>query len=143
MSIEPKKLIEFAREQIGKSEACIRAGISRAYYSSHHYFLPLAEQFPSVKAVDNHLSHREIIHRLEAWNVDPSSPLINLKPQARTAAQKLRILRSLRVEADYELDADLDDATLKEAIERSEELKKKYHQLRIALEQSAAPATTG
>ena len=135
MSIRPRSLLDYARKQLEVTEeTCIRAGISRAYYCVFHSFTPLLDAFPGLEQLDAWLSHRELIHRLESWNVGQNAKLQEQQGAAYNIAQRLKYVRARRTVADYELDQTIDVEILKDVIARCDELKKKAGQLKIAID---------
>lgn len=139
MSITPANLLEFAKAECGnENETLRRAALSRAYYCAYHCLVPSVEPIPSVNSEENdgYLPAREILHRLGAWNVAKWPSLGAQRPVADKLASKFRILRDMRVKADYFLDAEVSPEAAQEANERAADIKKAAFQLKIAIEKA-------
>ena len=123
MTVEAKDLLQFAKNCAGtQDEVTRRAAISRAYYACYHVLLAIVAQYPAVRPLDGHVTHREIANRLDSWNVGANSPLKDLARQAQRAAADYRVLVAARVEADYKLDLPIFPGALIEHMKRSERL---------------------
>lgn len=109
MPVSPRDLRDCAKELAndGKTEAMLRASISRAYYAAYHALLPFAEKLPCSDGGDRgatHVGHREMGRRINEWKVSGiSSRLAGMGATKTQLCAALNTARRMREYADYRL----------------------------------------
>jgi uncharacterized protein (UPF0332 family) len=122
MSIKPRDLLSIARQQaVQETEIWRRSAISRAYYAAYHRcrLWELALPAPGSNAGPAGGIHQDLINRL-------SNPAPECGPElaarSRACGAQLRAQRQRRVDADYEIDAEVSQEDLRKQLDAVEQL---------------------
>lgn len=120
MSIAGTQFLACAKElasRVRMPEAHARTIIGRAYYAAYHDCVTWHAALPAPGRLPTNFHGGGAHATLIAWleNPDPSLPK-DLRAASEERGLRLRALRSLRNQADYDLDATFDDADARSAI---------------------------
>jgi hypothetical protein len=107
MSIAPADLLAWAQQNATQPETGARATVSRAYYAAYHHLKAWHAALPALGSVGGGSGggfHKELIDQLTNPQVkDPQK-----QRTSKSLGYMLKDLRSMREEADYELQLHVD-----------------------------------
>lgn len=123
------ELRDFAKQILGVATPCpeihARCSISRAYYAAFHAIEPLARLIPSSDPPDHGddgLGHKQVCQRMRQFDLLKNPGLASVVMEGRSLAQSYRQSLHARRDADYDLEADIDEAAAQVQILRVQDL---------------------
>jgi hypothetical protein len=117
MPIQPRQLLELAKNLVCDDEPKNRAAASRAYYAAYHTCRPVADALPDPVAPFRG-SHERLI--LAMQQCPPRSTKSAVHKEIRSIGFKMALIRPLRVTADYEFGVPFDRRVAEQAILEAE-----------------------
>jgi uncharacterized protein (UPF0332 family) len=122
MPITPNDLLEAARRQaLDPSETWRRSAISRAYYAAYHRCRDWESTLPTLGSNAGPAGgrHQELINRLR--NPAPECGT-EVGHRSRASSYQLFAQRQRRVDADYDLHAEVTEATVRLQLEEVQQI---------------------